>query len=197
MTRRISKSRFVNYCQCPKKLWLDTYRPELADEMDQTVFKNGTMVGELAQGLFPGGTLVAFDSEDPNNIKNMVEKTQALIASGTEIIYEAAFSHSNLLAICDIIVKVGEKTENMYDVYEVKSSTGLKDVYLQDVAFQQYVLNLCGITVRNMHVVHINNQYERHGALDIESLFTIEQVTEESNDLQTAIGEILPDVLNS
>lgn len=104
MSKRISKSRFINYCQCPKKLWLDPYHPELADEMDQTVFKNGTMVGELAQDLFLCG------------------------------IYEAAFSHSALLAICDIIVKVNGAAENLYDVYEVKSSTELKDVYIYDVA---------------------------------------------------------------
>jgi hypothetical protein len=45
----ISKSRYVSYYQCPKKLWLEVNHPELADIMDQTAFKNGTMVGELAK----------------------------------------------------------------------------------------------------------------------------------------------------
>lgn len=196
VSSRISKSRFINYLQCPKKLWLDTYHPELADEMDQTVFKNGSMVGQLAQDLFPGGTLVEFNSENPNNIKNMIKQTQELINSGQDIIYEAAFSHNDLLAICDIIVKVSDSVNNCYDIYEVKSSTELKDVYVYDLAFQQHVLTLCGIKVRNAYLVHINNQYERQGPLNIEKLFTIEKVTDQAQNLQTEISDTLPHVFD-
>jgi len=162
--------------------------------MDQTVFKNGTMVGELAQGLFPGGSLVAFNPENPNNIENMVQETQALMAGGAEIIYEAAFGYDGLLAICDIIVKVKDAVGEQYDVYEVKSSTELKDVYIEDVAFQQYVLNVCGIAVRDTYIVYIDNQYKRQGPLDISGLFTMERVTESARALQPEIAESLPDV---
>ncbi|NCB42625.1 MAG: DUF2779 domain-containing protein [Clostridia bacterium] len=194
MSKRISKSRYVNYRQCPKKLWLDVYHPEWADEMDQTVFKNGTMVGELAQDLFPNGALVVFDAENPKNIENMVQQTKELMQGGASVIYEAAFSHSGLLAICDILVKVKGVAGDRYDIYEVKSSTELKDVYIEDVAFQQYVLNLCGIDVRDTYIVHINNQYERQEALDIGKLFTIEPVTEAAVALQSEVEQSLPGV---
>ena len=194
MGRRISKSRYVNYRQCPKKLWLDVYHPERADEMDQTVFENGTGVGELAQDLFPGGTLVTFDTENPENIENMVRQTQELMQAGTDVIYEAAFSRSGLLAICDILVKVKGALGNQYDIYEVKSSTELKDVYIEDVAFQQYVLSLCGIDVRDTYVIYINSQYERQGDLDISSLFTIAPVTAPAAALQAEVEQSLPGV---
>ena len=35
----ISKSLFVSFCQCPKKLWLGTYRPELASEIDESLLE--------------------------------------------------------------------------------------------------------------------------------------------------------------
>lgn len=197
----ISKSRFISYCQCPKKLWLEVNRPQLAGEMDQTVFKNGTMVGELAQDLFPGGTLVKFDASDPENIAQMLLHTKDLIDKQTSIIYEAAFSAGGLLAICDILVRSKtfnseskQGSEISYDIYEVKSSTSLKDVYLKDVAFQQHVLVACGIPIGDTYVVYINNQYVRKGQLDIQRLFTIQRVSEQAAEIQNDIVATLPDV---
>ncbi|MEI8216561.1 MAG: DUF2779 domain-containing protein [Eubacteriales bacterium] len=199
----ISKSRYVSYCQCPKKLWLEINRPELADIMDQTAFKNGTLVGELAQGLFPGGTVVKFDANDPKNIENMILSTKKLIAENKDFIYEAAFGTEGLLAICDVLVRVESSNNDdcqdaniLYDIYEVKSSTKLKEVYLKDVAFQQYVLGACGVKVRDTYVVYINNQYVRNGELDIQSLFIIEKVTELTTAMQNDIIGTLPDVFN-
>ncbi|MEO0065310.1 MAG: hypothetical protein RI983_636 [Bacteroidota bacterium] len=45
-------------CQCPKRLWLHKYRPDVRDEMDEeqeAVFQRGTDVGKLSEQLFPGG----------------------------------------------------------------------------------------------------------------------------------------------
>ena len=125
----LSKSRYIDYKQCPKKLWLNTYKRDLADEMDQSIFTMGTKVGELARNLFPGGVLVEYDENDKNNIKRMIQETKELVEKGTEIIYEAAFSDGETLAICDIMVKDGDS----YDVYEVKASTSVKEVHVQDL----------------------------------------------------------------
>ncbi|HPJ22775.1 MAG TPA: DUF2779 domain-containing protein, partial [Clostridia bacterium] len=57
---RISKSRFLQYMQCPKRYWLSINKPELADERDMTVFTNGIRVGETARDLFPGGVLLEY-----------------------------------------------------------------------------------------------------------------------------------------
>jgi len=192
----ISKSRYVNYCQCPKLLWLKTNHPELADEVDDTVFKNGTMVGEIAQGLFPGGTLVRYDESNPHNIPAMLTATRDLVAAGEKVIYEAAFGVEGLLAICDILVRVEHDGEAAFDVYEVKSSTKLKDVYVLDVAFQQYVLGLAGINVRDTYIVHIDNSYVRQGALDVQQLFAEERVTELSTAMQPQIAESMSDVFD-
>lgn len=193
----ISKSRFVNYLQCPKKLWLQLNHPEYADELDQTVFENGTMVGELAQGLFPGGKVVDFDSTNPNNIADMIATTAQLIEQGEQIIYEAAFGRDGLLAICDILRVYVVDGQRVFDIYEVKSSLDCKDVYVQDVAFQKYVLETCGIQVRDCHVVYITRGYVREGELDISKLFTAKRVTDLVAELQETIPVTLEAIANT
>ena len=49
----LSKSKYCNAICCNKMLWLDTYNPSVAHEIDNSnVFKNGKEVGEVAKGLF-------------------------------------------------------------------------------------------------------------------------------------------------
>jgi len=185
----LSKSRYIDYKQCPKKLWLNIYHRELADEMDQSVFINGNKVGELARNLFPGGTLVEYNHKDRHNIANMVKKTKELLESDIKVIYEAAFLRDNYLVICDILVK----TKRGFDIYEVKSSTSLKEVYEQDVTFQYWVITSLGYKINHIYVTYINNQYIRQGKLDINKLFISKDITKRATQF---IEEIDEDIQN-
>ncbi|MGK2861135.1 MAG: hypothetical protein ACSLE0_04340, partial [Chitinophagaceae bacterium] len=54
----LSKSTFMYGCQCPKRLWLHKFQPELRDEeteVQSAIFQSGTNVGMLARQLFPYG----------------------------------------------------------------------------------------------------------------------------------------------
>lgn len=51
----LSKSKYCAFSQCPKRLWLQTYRPELAEDntaLDARM-ETGNEVGDLAMELFP------------------------------------------------------------------------------------------------------------------------------------------------
>ena len=52
---RLSKSRLVAYKQCPKRLWLQTYRRELAQQSEAVLNRmaQGHMVGATARRLHP------------------------------------------------------------------------------------------------------------------------------------------------
>jgi hypothetical protein len=184
----ISKSSYVSACQCKKALWLKKYRRELAevDAMTQARFDIGTAVGEVARGLFPDGVQIAFDF-DP---AIMAERTQALLAQGQSVIYEAAFIYQNLVAICDILVKGPAG----FAVYEVKSSTEVGEPHLVDTAFQYYVLTGAGLAITSINVVHINTQYVRQGQLDLSQLFRCEDVTRIVWERQGQIDGFLPDL---
>lgn len=168
-----SKSQYIRGLQCHKSLWLYKNNPELRDIPDHTqesLFNTGHSVGELAKKLFENGAEVTFD---PNNFNGMISKTKELIVNGTEVIYEATFSEEGIFAMADILVKNGDA----WDMYEVKASTQVKDVHLNDAAIQWYALSKV-IKLHHSYVLHINNQYVREGELNIEELFTITDVTD-------------------
>ena len=58
----LSKSSYIKGLQCEKHLYLYKYHYNEMDElseMQKSIFKRGTDVGELAQRLFPGGEIAA------------------------------------------------------------------------------------------------------------------------------------------
>jgi CRISPR/Cas system-associated exonuclease Cas4 (RecB family) len=177
-----SKSRYCTGLQCPKILWLDINRSEEKDAslINQHLLDSGTKAGELARGYFGPYSLVDY-SEDKSV---MLAETQRLIAARTPIICEAAFANDDGLCIVDIL----RQTDGGYNIIEVKSSTGLKDQHLDDMAFQYYILNACGLPIKNVSLMHINNQYERLGELDIQKLFALQDCTVEVLDRQKDIS---------
>ena len=169
----LSKSTFMYGCQCPKRLWLHKYKPQLKDELDeeqQAIFQRGTDVGKLAEGLFPGG--VDARPKDTFSYQQSVADTAKYIAAGKKVIYEAAFQYEGLLCAVDILVQRGGR----WYAYEVKSTTKVKPEQLPDAAFQYYVITHAGLDLKDFSIVHLNNAYIRKGALDINQLFTPESV---------------------
>lgn len=174
----LSKSKYTRYCQCPKMLWMDTYKKELAKEDPalQRRFDEGNEVGDLAMGLL--GEYVettAYTEDGKLDIPAMLKNTKKYLAQGVENICEAAFSKNRCYCAVDIL----HKTESGYDIYEVKSSTDIKEVYLIDCAYQKWVLESSGLKIGRVHIAYINNNYVKCGDLDIHQLFNIEDVTEQ------------------
>ncbi len=174
MSLNISKSGYCRAVQCPKMQWLKKYRSEEFDEsvMNQSVLENGHKVGKLAMGLLGEYVEVPFDEE----LDNMINCTNELIAKGTPIITEASFAYNGLFCSVDILKNLGS---NCAEIYEVKSSTSVHDIYYDDAAYQNYVLEKCGFDVKKVCLVHINNQYIRHGEIELDKLFIIEDITED------------------
>ena len=172
----LSKSLFIRGLQCHKSLYLHKYHPGLKDEISEkqeALFQAGVNVGIYAQKLFPGGVEILFDNV---SLSKQIKRTMIEIENGTKVIYEAAFSYDNVFVKVDIL----RKTENGWEIHEVKGSTGVKDVHYDDIAVQYYVLKGSGLSVSKTFLVHINNQYVRQGEIEVDKLFTIQDL---SNDV--------------
>ena len=185
----LSKSQYIRGLQCHKFLWLYKNNPELRDAPDHTqesLFNTGYNVGELAKDLFHNGVEIKFDAD---NFNGMINKTKELIASDTEVIYEATFSEDGIFAMADILVKNGDA----WDMYEVKASTKVKDYHIEDAAIQWYALSKA-IELNRAYIIHINNTYVRNGELEIEKLFATEDITERVKDKQYTIEPNLNDM---
>ena len=177
MRNNISKSRYTLFRQCPKALWLNTYKPELCVISDalQQRFQAGSIVGNWAKGLFGKYVEVTtYDADGKLNLTKMVANTRKCIESETEVICEAAFQYAGTYCAVDIL----RKDNSGYAIYEVKSSTdGDKEVYAQDIAFQKYILTHCGIEVTRTYLISINSDYVLDGELDIHRLFQIQDIS--------------------
>lgn len=174
----ISKSRYTLFRQCPKALWLKTYKPELcviSDALQQRLLA-GSIVGDLAKGLFGKYVEVTTYNKDGKlDLTKMVVKTQKCIDSETDVISEAAFRYDEDYCAVDILKKEGSG----YAIYEVKSSTEAdNEVYAQDVAYQKYVLTHCGVEVTGTYLVCINSDYVFDGEIDRHKLFLIQDISE-------------------
>lgn len=163
----LSKSLYLKGRQCHKALWLQKFQPELKGEIDEATqarFDAGHEVGQLAQQLFPGGIEIPYDGL---TIPEQLARTQAALATH-KVIYEASFEYDGIFVKVDIL----RKGRGGWEIYEVKSATSAKDVYLDDVALQYHVLTGAGIAVSKAFIVHLNNSYVRQGDIDVQQLFT-------------------------
>ena len=189
MSTRLSKSRFQKGLQCEKALWLAVHEPDSADPIDeatQWTFDQGTAVGRVAQGLFPGGVEV---TEDYRHSEEALATTADLISHGARVLYEPAFVYDDVLVRVDILVAT---EDGRFDLYEVKSTTKLKDQHVTDAAVQTYVVEGAGFPVRRSNVVHLDTTYVYEGGeYDPVRLFAIEDVTEQVR----AFLPLVPDTL--
>ncbi len=182
MSTNLSKSLYCAGVQCPRMLWLKKHHPELFDEsvMNQAVLETGLEVGDLAMGLFGDFVEVPY-----GDLTEMIAVTDRLLQEGVENIAEASFSWEGCFCSVDILRNLGEKK---VELYEVKSSTSVHDIYLHDVAYQMYVLEQLGFRVEKACLVHLNKEYVRGKELEIEKLFTVEDLTETVRGMQQDVA---------
>ncbi len=152
----LSKSRYCAGLQCHRLLYTKVHDSDAIPEPDkftQYLFDQGTAAGELATNFFPDGTEIpAFP------IDESIQKTKAALENEAEHIFEAAFNYDNIHVKVDILRSLGN---NKFDIIEVKSGTSVKDVHLDDLAIQKYVLEGNGMEVSSTILMHMNKEY-RH-----------------------------------
>jgi hypothetical protein len=186
MTVAISKSKYVSGLQCPKLLWTqyndrDAIPP--SDAAKQAIFDTGHAVGDLAMDLFPGGIEIAW-SDDPNGrMERTAAETLELLKRRIPL-YEASFLVDGCYCRADLLVPA---EGDAWDLYEVKSTAGVKDVNLHDVAFQAWAIERCGVRLDRLYLVHLDNTYVRQGKIDVRDLFHAEDVTERARELMPEV----------
>lgn len=177
----LTKSDFIKYTQCCKYLWLYKNRREDFDDTAGRIFDEGYDVESYACKLFPGG-VSAFDDDIPA----AVIKTKQLIKSGQKIIFQPTISNWKLFCRSDII-KQNPKTGE-WDIYEVKSSTEIKEIHLVDLAFQKICFEEADIKIDKLHIVYVNNKYIRQGGINSEEFLCCTDVTSKVIDLIEQVG---------
>jgi Domain of unknown function(DUF2779) len=187
----LSKSLLLKGLQCPKALWLAKNPPAFEFPPRPALearFAAGTEVGLLAQQLFPGGIEVPFAGL---SVAEQLARTRTLIAAGVSVIYEASFAFDGIFVKADILVRDGQGDNSRWQIHEVKMATAVKEINLDDVAIQYYVLANCGLPLSRACLVHIDNSYLRRGTIDVRRLFATEDVTTAVLARQPQLPEVI------
>jgi hypothetical protein len=174
---QISKSDYMLFLRHPAWLWLkkhDKSKLPVVDDGLQAIFDDGKLFEEYVNKLFPTG--VRLGNTNYDEYLALPLKTKQELEKGTEIILQGRIEAGNITCIFDVLQKTGEQ---MFDLFEIKSSTEVKDDHIQDLAFQTVVLENAGLKIRRMYVIYVNRDYIRKGEIDIRQMTTQSDVTEQ------------------
>jgi hypothetical protein len=171
----LSKSKLKSLAQCPRKLWLETFNPELEEPSADkaALLATGNAVGALARRLYGagGGHVVSFE----RGLRAAIEATRALIAAGgREPIFEATFDHDGVSVRIDVL----DRSEPVPKLVEVKAATRVKEHFLDDCAIQAWALAANGLAPRQIAVATIDDTFIYGGDGRYDGLLAETDVTE-------------------
>jgi len=175
---------------CLRSLWVSMNKPEMMPKPSPSSLhrmKQGIEVGEKATLLFPSG----IDCGVRGNVEEEVKKTKENLKKKVPL-FEPGFQVDNCYARADILAPV----EGGWDLYEVKSSTKVKDDHIHDVAFQKYVYERAGLKIKRCFLMHTNNKFVRDGDIDWSSFFAVSDITDSVSAAETLVPDLVEEMLD-
>lgn len=181
MKTPISKTTFLSFLECPRNVWLQIHRPDLAGKCELSDFElhlleQGNEVEAEARKLFPGAVQITSTDDQA------IEDTKMLMEAKTPTIFQATFFVDGFIAKNDMLSYDSEN--NKWNLYEVKGTNAIKEDsagnrdHIDDLAFQLSVLRRAEVQVGKCFIIHLNKEYVRNGDIDLKGLFEVEDVTE-------------------
>lgn len=187
---QLSKSDYMLFLKHPAWLWLkkhDKLKLPPIDEGTQAMFNAGHKFEAYGEALFENGVTLGFNNY--NEYNSLTERTQQALNDGATTIFQSRFEWGDYNCLPDIVDVVGE---NEIDLYEIKSSTRVKDEHLYDLAFQRAVIEANGLKIRKIFVIFVNNEYVRHGEIVPAELTKMDDVTLAVHNLASLTESNMP-----
>jgi len=178
----LSKSEYIMFLKQPAWLWLKKHDKAKLPEIDpntQAMFDTGHLFEKYAEQLFPNAIRIGYSFEN-NNYVTMPRRTTEALENGTKTIFQGRIETEHITCIFDVLDRV---EGNVFDLYEIKSSTSVKIDHEYDLAFQVVVLEQAGLHIRHAGVILVNNHFIRNGKIDTKAITKITDVTEAVREL--------------
>jgi CRISPR/Cas system-associated exonuclease Cas4 (RecB family) len=186
--RALSKSKLLAYRQCHKRLWLEVRHPELREDSmaTETTFQVGHQIGELARRLYdPKGKGILINLKHGDLASAFLQTAEA-IRTATPI-FEAGLSAGGALAFADVLLPVKRRGKLAWRMIEVKSSTGVKDYYRDDIAIQAFVAKQSGLELASVSVAHIDRTFIYGGTDDYDGILAEDDLTKEASGRENEV----------
>lgn len=162
---QITKSDFRLFREAPRHLWAKKHDRLDSIEIDDLLAVQGDQIEQLAREYLD--TIIL--PQKPGWTMNWQETA----------------SDGPYLARADAILL--QPDGNDAELYEIKSSTSVKPEHIEDTAFQSLIFRQ-PYNLKRVYLVLVNNEYILNGALDLNQLFNVEDITDKVED-------ILPDII--
>ena len=177
----LTKSDFLHFLDAPMHLWAEVnnqLEELIPSQFDRHLMEQGKEIEKLA--------------------KQFLHEHFSLQGTRFKIEEEKTFTDGRYQTRVDVLVF--DSADQVYDIYEIKSSTSFKKEHKSDLAFQWLVCET-EIPVRNLYAVYLNKEFVRDGEIDLHQLFVIENVTEKAAKVKDEVSsaretawKILPQV---
>lgn len=162
----LSKSDFRLYLEAPLHLWAGKHGllPQETSPFAELLIQQGYNVEELGRQYLAQTVLTA----NP----------------GWRLDWQHTCEDGPFQCRADALIY--KPASRSYDLYEIKSSTGVDKEHHVDVAFQALILSR-HFHLDHLYILHLNKEYILAGDLDLAGLFLAEDVSE-------AVANLLPEV---
>jgi hypothetical protein len=190
--RSLSKSKILAYRQCPKRLWLEIHRPDLKDDSGaEAVYRIGNEVGAVARLIYNESGKGVFLDLDELGFEKAFAQSETLLREGNGPVFEAGLRMPGALAFADVLVPERSGDEVRWRMIEVKSASGVKDYYRDDIAVQAFVAGGAGIPLASVAIAHVESSFVYEGDGDYRGLLREVDFTEEAESRRTEVAEWL------
>lgn len=134
----LTKSKYIRGLQCVKALYFDVYHPNWAYYDAETLarFRGGRDFEAGYKATYPTGIAVDALLKDKRD-RYPKETARLLQQAGEVVLFEAGFLYNEVLVLADVVRK---SADGAVEVFEVKASSAAKEVFLNDIAVQHYVI---------------------------------------------------------
>ncbi len=112
-------------------------------------------------------------------------------------IFEAAVQFEDVLIRADVLERLAGDPSGpaAWRLIEVKSSSRVKDVHVDDLAIQAFVLRGAGVRLLETCLMHVNTRYLYEGGeIDLTQLFLVQDLTEQVESRLGAVPDRLAEM---
>lgn len=195
MERLFSTSKYGSGCQCLKKLWIDVN----GDKDLKVPFETNNLIEEgrrlkvAAREYFGKNYIVIPDMYDRMEIDKFYSRfpeafskgvnvglelavmrtKDALDCKDNKVICNGVFYHEGCYCVCDML----KRNRNGFNLYYVKAATAVEERFMDDLAFQFYILTSLGYNIKKVFLMTINSEYVRGKTLKLKELLFVSEFT--------------------
>ena len=166
----ITRSVYLNGLRCLRMIWRDRHAPIDAhpSSSEEAMIAQAARVRALALSSIEGLKTVP-----KGKMEEREARTGELLCQKAEMIANAVFRKGDISACVDVL-ECGE--DGSLAIYLLSSALHLRESFLEDLAYQAWLLRELGYQVNHCYVMHLNRNYERIGDLDLSALFEKEEM---------------------